>query len=171
MNRTTVLVIDDSPEALEMLNTALSSNGMTVLLALSAAQAFSITEAITPDVFVVDAQMPVMDGFDCCKLLRQRFPLTPILFMTGLTDSESLKKAFDKGANDYLVKPVKPPELITRITFHQQKACDFAALFQALEGANQPLFSVNNSGNISWVTPDIEDTIQALLRFDVRKRC
>ncbi|MCY4044686.1 MAG: response regulator transcription factor [Cellvibrionales bacterium] len=160
---TTVLVIDDSSDALEMLNIALTNAGMTALLAMCAKQGLMIAENLSPDIFVVDAMMPIIDGFTCCEQIRERFPLTPIIFMTGLTDSNSLKKAFDKGANDYLTKPIKPDELITRIRFHQQKARDIASLQQALDNAQQSLCCISSNGRMIWATPQARGYIDAIL--------
>lgn len=73
-----VLVVDDSPESLGMLNATLNEAGLTVLVALDGHQALSIVEKIQPDVILLDAVMPVLDGFDTCLKLRnayQRFLL------------------------------------------------------------------------------------------------
>ena len=74
-----VLVVDDSPESLGMLNATLNKAGLTVLVALSGAQALSIVEKVQPDVVLLDAIMPEMDGFDTCQKLKEKLPSTPIL--------------------------------------------------------------------------------------------
>ena len=65
-----VLVVDDSPESLGMLNVALNSQGYTALVALNGAQALSIAEKIEPDIVLMDAVMPEMDGFETCRRLK-----------------------------------------------------------------------------------------------------
>jgi Response regulator containing a CheY-like receiver domain and an HD-GYP domain len=73
-----VLVVDDSPESLGMLNATLNKAGLTVLVALSGAQALSIVEKVQPDVVLLDAIMPEMDGFDTCQKLKEKLPSTPL---------------------------------------------------------------------------------------------
>jgi DNA-binding response OmpR family regulator len=81
-----VLVVDDSPESLGMLNVALNNQGYIALVALNGAQALSIAEKIEPDVVLLDAVMPQMDGFETCRRLKLKRPNPPRLFMTGLSD-------------------------------------------------------------------------------------
>ena len=116
--KTTVLVVDDSPESLGMINMALDKAGIAVLIALNGQQALNVLQQITPDVVLLDAVMPVMDGFECAHEIRKILPLTPIIFMTGLSEVEDLVKAFDSGGNDYIVKPIHPDELLVRIRQH-----------------------------------------------------
>ena len=91
-NQEVVLVVDDSPESLGMLNIALNTQGYTALVALNGMQALAIIEKIAPDVILLDAIMPEMDGFETCKKLKQVLPNTPIIFMTGLTDTQDVVK-------------------------------------------------------------------------------
>ena len=117
-----VLVVDDSPESLGMLNVALNNQGYTALVALNGAQALSIAEKIEPDVVLMDAVMPEMDGFETCRRLKLQRPNTPIIFMTGLTDVEDVVKGFEAGGIDYVTKPISPDEVIARIKTHIQTA-------------------------------------------------
>ena len=110
-----VLVVDDSPESLGMLNIALNTQGYTALVALNGIQALAIIEKVEPDVILLDAVMPEMDGFETCKRLKKLLPNTPIIFMTGLTDIEDVVKGFEAGGIDYVTKPISPDEVIARI--------------------------------------------------------
>ena len=107
-----VLVVDDSPDSLGMINDALDAAGLTVLVALEGRQAISITNSITPDIILMDAIMPGMDGFETCRLLKAQPHLAhiPIIFMTGLSDTQSIVKSFDAGSVDYIQKPVNCTE-------------------------------------------------------------
>lgn len=115
-----VLIVDDSPDTLGMLNEALENTGMTTLVALEGKQAITIAKKLTPDVILLDAIMPTMDGFETCKHLKSIPALKniPIIFMTGLSDTDSIVKGFSAGGIDYLTKPIKPKELIARIQAH-----------------------------------------------------
>ena len=103
-----VLVVDDSPDSLGMINASLNTAGYTVLVSLNGEQALNIAKQIKPDVVLMDAVMPVIDGFECCVQIRQILPLTPIIFMTGLTEVEHTVKAFECGGSDYITKPINP---------------------------------------------------------------
>ena len=105
-----VLVVDDSPESLGMLNVALNTQGFTALVALNGVQALAIVEKVKPDVILLDAVMPEMDGFETCKKLKEALPNTPIIFMTGLTEIDDVVKGFDAGGIDYVTKPIAPDE-------------------------------------------------------------
>lgn len=160
-NHPIVLVVDDSPDSLGMINSALNQAGYTVLVALNGKQALDIAAQIQPHVVLMDALMPVMDGFECCREMRSQLPLTPIIFMTGLTEVEHVVKAFEVGGNDYITKPIKPEELLARITAHvnNAKLIDHARV--ALDIARQYVLAVNNSGKLLWATPETRDLLEA----------
>jgi DNA-binding response OmpR family regulator/DNA-binding CsgD family transcriptional regulator len=156
-----VLVVDDSPDSLGMINTALDQAGFTVLIALNGTQALAIAEQLQPTVILLDAIMPQMDGFECCPKLRLLLPLTPIIFMTGLTETEHIVKAFEAGGNDYITKPIRPEELIARIRMHAQSARYITNARDALDVARQYVFAVNNEGEILWSTPEAEQMLSS----------
>jgi DNA-binding NarL/FixJ family response regulator len=149
-----VLVVDDSPDSLGMINTALNQAGYTVLVALNGRQALDIVARIEPNVVLMDAVMPVMDGFECCREMRNTLPLTPIIFMTGLTEVEHIVKAFEHGGNDYITKPIKPEELLARITAHITSASMIENARAALDVAKQFVLAVSGMGEILWATPE-----------------
>jgi len=155
-----VLVVDDSPDSLGMINAALNQAGYTVLVSLNGEQALGIAEQIKPDVVLMDAIMPIMDGFECCTRMRQTLPLTPIIFMTGLTEVEHTVKAFECGGNDYITKPIKPEELLARITSHINNAKMIDNARTALDIAKQYVLAVNTMGEIQWATPETLELLQ-----------
>lgn len=154
-----VLVVDDSPESLGMLNVALNTQGYTALVALNGLQALAIAEKVPPDVVLLDAIMPEMDGFETCKRLKALLPNTPIIFMTGLTDVEDIVKGFDSGGIDYVTKPISPDEVIARIKRHIQTAKLALSAQNALDHAGNNVFCVSNEGRLSWATPFVHELI------------
>ena len=122
--RDIVLVVDDSPETLRLLTDALEEAGMTVLVAREGEHALSIVEKVVPDVILMDALMPGADGFETCRRLKQNRALAhvPIIFMTGLTDTEHIIKGLEAGGVDYITKPIVPGELLARIRVHLANA-------------------------------------------------
>lgn len=161
-NNIIVLVVDDSPESLGMLNATLNQAGLTVLVALNGLQALSIVERIQPDVILLDAIMPEMNGFDTCQKLKQRLPATPIIFMTGLDDSAHVLRGFEAGGVDYITKPVVPDEVLARIRVHSYNARLTQSAQVALDYAGQYIFCVNQNGELEWATPQAQQLIKEL---------
>ncbi|MGH1484848.1 MAG: response regulator [Cellvibrionaceae bacterium] len=150
-----VLVVDDSPETLGLLNEALENIGYTVLIALEGKQALTIAEKITPDIILLDAIMPNMDGFETCKRIKANVNLekVPVIFMTGLSDTDSIVKGLEAGGVDYLSKPIKPNELIARMKVHLNNARLANSAHSALDTTGQQLFAINIAGQLQWATP------------------
>lgn len=155
-----VLVVDDSPESLGMLNVALNTQGYTALVALNGIQALAICEKVEPDVILLDAVMPEMDGFETCKKLKVLLPNTPVIFMTGLTDVEDVVKGFEAGGVDYVTKPISPDEVIARIKTHIQTAKLALSAQDALDHVANNVFCVSNEGRLSWATPHVHALIE-----------
>lgn len=165
-DKLTVLVVDDSPESLSMINMALDEAGIAVLIALNGQQAMNVLDQITPDVILLDAIMPVMDGFECARQVRKKLPLTPIIFMTGLSDIEHTVKAFDAGGNDYIVKPIRPEELLVRIRQHSKSTRMLLDAQKALDTLRQHVFCIDKSGRVLWSTPEAQVLLNQYLQQD-----
>lgn len=157
-----VLVVDDSPESLGLLNIALNTQGYTALVALSGLQALAIAEKVEPDVVLLDAMMPEMDGFETCRQLKEILPNTPIIFMTGLTDTEDVIKGFNAGGVDYVTKPISPDEVIARIKRHIETAKLALSAKNALDYAGKNILCVTESGRLSWATPHVHELIDKI---------
>src|ERR1700733_4691158 len=108
--RAIVLVVDDSPNTLRMLTDAIEGAGMTVLVALEGEQALALIDRITPDVILMDAVMPGLDGFEICRRLKRHSVVShvPIIFMTGLSETEDIIKGLDAGGVEYVTKAILP---------------------------------------------------------------
>ncbi|MFT6031297.1 MAG: DNA-binding response OmpR family regulator [Oleiphilaceae bacterium] len=150
-----VLIVDDMPETLSMLNDTLDEAGLKVLVALEGEQALMIAGNIVPDVILLDALMPNMDGFETCRRLKENPDLAhiPVIFMTGLSDTESVLKGFEAGGVDYLTKPIITDQLIARIKAHLSNARLTSSAYAALDSAGQYLISSNLKGDFLWGTP------------------
>ncbi|WP_027328678.1 response regulator transcription factor [Marinimicrobium agarilyticum] len=156
-----VLVVDDAVESIHMLSDALEDEHMTVLVALEGHQALTITQNITPDIILLDALMPQMNGFETCKRLKQNPRLTnvPVIFMTGLSDTEHVVQGLNAGGVDYITKPIKPDELIARMRVHLTNARLTQSAHSALDAAGQYLFAVDRSGTLLWTTPQVQERL------------
>ncbi|WP_017446813.1 DNA-binding response regulator [Gayadomonas joobiniege] len=153
--KSVVLIVDDSPETLSMLNDALDGEDLTILIAMEGQQAVTIAQSIKPDIILMDAIMPNMDGFEACEIIKNNPALkyTPVIFMTGMSDTDHIKKGFMAGGTDYITKPINPDELIVRMMAHLNNARITIHSQQALDTVGQFLLAVNNSGQIEWATP------------------
>jgi DNA-binding response OmpR family regulator/DNA-binding CsgD family transcriptional regulator len=153
--RDLVLVVDDSPETLRLLTDALEEAGMTVLVARDGQHALSIVEKVAPDVILMDAVMPGTDGFATCRKLKQNRALAhvPIIFMTGLSDTEHIIEGLDAGGVDYITKPIVPGELLARIRVHLVNARMAQSARIALDAFGRFLLATSRSGRVLWCTP------------------
>lgn len=151
---TIILVVDDSPDSLGMLNETLEEAGYSVLVALEGKQALTIARRIKPHLVLLDAVMPGMDGFATCEALVRipQMANVPIIFMTGLGDPASIVRGLSSGSVDYLVKPVNPEELLARIDIHLKNARRTSSAYSALDSTGQLLFAVNPVGQLLWAT-------------------
>ncbi|ACB94618.1 response regulator transcription factor [Beijerinckia indica] len=153
--RDIVLVVDDSPETLSFLTDALEAAGATVLIAVDGANALALVERITPDIILMDAVMPGMDGFETCRRLKRDKIVThvPVIFMTALSDTEQIVMGLEAGGVDYVTKPIALDELMARMRVHLTNARETYSARAALDAAGRFLLSVNRLGRVLWSTP------------------
>jgi DNA-binding response OmpR family regulator/DNA-binding CsgD family transcriptional regulator len=158
-----VLVVDDSLDSIHMLNDVLEDAKFTVLVALEGSQALTITRNIRPDIILLDAVMPHMDGFETCKRLKQNPQLAdvPIIFMTGLSDTEHIVMGLGAGGVDYITKPIKADELIARMRVHLANARITQSARNALDSAGQFLLTLDKQGELLWATPQVFELLNS----------
>ena len=151
-----VLIVDDVPENLAVLHDALDESGFTVLVANNGPAALELAAAVVPDIILLDAVMPGMDGFEVCRRLRAQVATRhlPILFMTGLTETEHVLAAFDAGGTDYVAKPVRQSEVLARIAAHLHTAGLMHQARSALDAFGNAVLAVAPEDySIVWQTP------------------
>jgi len=161
--RDIVLVVEDSVDNLGMLMQALEEAGMTVLVAIDGDAALKLVEQITPDIILMDAIMPGMDGFETTRLLKRNDSLShvPVVFMTGLSETEHIVKGLGAGGVDYVTKPVAPDELVARIRVHLANARASQGARMALDATGRYLLAVNSAGELLWATPQAKRLLAA----------
>jgi DNA-binding NarL/FixJ family response regulator len=138
-----------------MLTDALEEAGMTVLVAREGEYALSIIERVLPDIILMDALMPGTDGFETCRRLKQNKALAhvPVIFMTGLSDTEHIIQGLEAGGVDYVTKPLVPGELLARIRVHLANARISHSARTALDAFGRFLLAASHTGRILWCTP------------------
>lgn len=159
--RDIALVVDDSPETLRLLTDALDDANMTVMVALDGESAIRIVAQITPDVILLDAVMSGLDGFETCRRLKQDPALAqvPIIFMTGLAETEHIVRGLEAGGVDYVTKPIVVQEMLARIRVHLTNARMTQSARTALDAAGRFLFAVDREGQIAWATPQARNLL------------
>lgn len=156
LNNDIVLIVDDVPENLALLHDALDEAGYTVLVATNGESALQRARQSRPDVILLDAVMPGMDGFEVARRMKADFATQhiPIVFMTGLTETEHVVAAFAAGGADYVAKPIKPQEVLARIAAHMQNARQMKQARSALDAFGQATVAIRVAdGRLVWQTP------------------
>ena len=151
-----VLIVDDIPENLALLHDALDEAGYTVLVATNGESALERARMSRPDVILLDAVMPGMDGFEVARRLKadEATQAIPIVFMTALTETKHVVAAFGAGVADYVTKPIRPPEVLARIAAHMQNARQMKQARTALDAFGQATLAVREAdGRLLWRTP------------------
>jgi diguanylate cyclase (GGDEF)-like protein len=168
-----ILVADDDKVTRSLLRDFMESEGYRVMEATDGQQCLDAYKTAKPDLVLLDAVMPVMDGFTCCKQLIQiaknnlvlalanfdtsnslnntviskLWDRTPILMITGLDDSESVDRAFEAGASDFVSKPINWAVLRQRV----RRLLQQGQLYKQLEAANQALQKLANVDGLTGV--------------------
>jgi len=136
-----------------------------VLVATDGAQALARAAAADPDIVLLDAVMPGIDGFEVARRLKAG-PETahiPVIFMTGLTETEHVVAAFDAGGVDYVTKPLRPPEVLARMAVHMASARQARQARNALDAYGHATLAVRlvpglagapgGTARVVWQTP------------------
>ena len=132
-----ILLVDDSSDNLRLLSTMLKSQGYTVKKAISGKFALQSMEVIEPDLILLDVNMPEMDGYQVCEILKaqEKYQLTPIIFISASDQLLNKVKAFEVGAIDYITKPFQLEEVLIRV----ENQLNQKRLYQALQRQNSLL--------------------------------
>jgi DNA-binding NarL/FixJ family response regulator len=162
--RDTILVVDDTPETLGFLTDTLDDAGFTVLIATDGESALALVDQITPDLVLMDALMPGMDGFETCRRLKNEKLLShvPVVFMTGLSETEHVVQGLAAGGVDYVTKPIIVEELLARIRVHLTNARIAHGTRVALDATGRFLLATDRSARLLWCTPKAKQLLAGL---------
>ena len=109
-----ILLIEDEDGIIHLINLYLKNEGFTVVVAKDGADGLALHAREQPDLVILDIMLPAIDGFEVCKRIRA-WSQTPILMLTARNSEEDRITGLDLGADDYLVKPFSPRELVSRV--------------------------------------------------------
>jgi putative two-component system response regulator len=115
-----ILAVDDTPSSLRLLNELLSAEGYKVRSAINGELALNAAINHPPDLILLDASMPGLDGFEVCRRLKLEAGLrdVPVIFVSAMSDMQDKLRGFDIGAVDYVTKPFQREELLARVRTH-----------------------------------------------------
>lgn len=152
-----------------MLTDALNLSGMNVEVAKSGREALSAVDRSLPDIVLMDAMMPGLDGFETCQILKAEKGLedVPVIFMTGFDETEHVVRALASGGVDFIAKPVPLDELFARIKVHLANARKARSARKALDKTGRRIVACDPNGAILWTTPQAAQLMaRAGLRAD-----
>lgn len=138
-----ILMVDDNPTNLQVLQATLEGRGYRLLAARDGASTLAVAAKAQPDLILLDIMMPEMDGYEVCRRLKSD-PVTyeiPVIFLSALGQTEDKVKGLEMGAVDYITKPFQPEEVIARVNTHLTLRC----LQRQLQQANAELKELNQN--------------------------
>ena len=121
--RRKILIVEDDPELLEVMRLSLKHEGFSIATAANGIEALKKARSLLPDVMVLDLVLPELDGFAVCETLRKHRTTAGItvIMLTGLSSEFTRYAGFESGADDYVMKPVSPTELVSKIDYWLNK--------------------------------------------------
>ncbi|WP_343682418.1 response regulator transcription factor [Acinetobacter baylyi] len=149
-----ILIVDDVPENLGLLHESLDQAGYRVLVTTDGLSAIEIAHRCLPDMILLDGNMPHMDGFESCLQLKAS-PITqliPVIFMTGLSETEHIVKGFQVGGVDYVTKPLNIEEVLARVKTHLAHAKLLQQQKQVIDATEVAIIALDIQGEMAWQT-------------------
>jgi DNA-binding NarL/FixJ family response regulator len=158
MSGDVVLVVDDMPQTIGPLCRELESGGYAVLVAADGDEALERLALVSPDAILLDAVMPGIDGFETCRRIKAHpeWSHIPVIFMTGLSDTERIVEGFQAGGVDYVVKPVRAEEVLARLSTHLRNARAVRLAREALDIGGHGVLVVDSHARVAWRSPQAQ---------------
>lgn len=156
--RDVLLVVDDAPASLGALCSELEAEGYTVLVAPDGPSALAQLDLVVPDAILLDALMPGLDGFETCRRIKSQpaWAHVPVIFMTGLAETEHIVAGFDSGGVDYVVKPVRAQEVLARLATHVRNARAVRLAREAVDVGGLGVLVLDARGRLAWRSPQAQ---------------
>ncbi len=157
-----ILIVDDAPANLDVLRTMMSQQGYQTFVATSGERALSMARRVRPDLILLDVVMPGMDGLETCRQLKLH-PGTqdiPVIFMSALNDTDDVVAGFDRGAVDYIGKPLRMAEVCARVRTQLQLHANTGSHFEqayrlrlVVDSMSEGLMIIEEDGGIQYSNP------------------
>jgi len=159
-----ILIVDDDGATLSMLRDFVEAEGYLSETAANGEEALLLLDAVPPDIILLDAVMPGLDGFETCRRIKARDGAAhiPVIFMTGLSETEHVVQGLEAGGVDYVTKPLALDALAARIRVHLGNARTTRSALTALDSVGTRLLSCDDGGKIGWATPEAQRLLDEL---------
>ncbi len=157
LSDSTLLIVDDNPENLGVLESFFSEYRCKVVIATSGESALKRLNHVVPDIILLDVILPGINGFETCEIIKEKeeYSDIPVVFMSALTETEDKTQGFKVGAVDFITKPLNKDEVLTRVNTHLTIAKQRIVLEAAVQEKNQELINSNNL--FRQISDNIED--------------
>ena len=161
-----ILVVDDDPLIVRLLQSYLAQDGMTVLAAADGLEAMHVVRRERPDLVVLDLMLPARDGLEVARLMRADEPLAriPLLMLTARVDDADKLAGFALGADDYVTKPFNPRELVMRVRAILRRATGTAPATAVLQVGGLRLDETRHSASLDGSALELTPSEFAILR-------
>ncbi len=155
-----ILIVDDTPANIGVLHKTLEPIGHKIFISSSGLGALNFLENNIPDIILLDIMMPGMDGFEVCEKIieNERTKNIPIIFITAVSETDSIVKGFQLGALDYITKPFRQEEVIARVNTQLR----LKKAMTELRGVNATLESMAYESSNSY--SQLSDQLQAKIK-------
>ena len=156
-----ILIVDDDRETRLMLAKALEQAGFGAISSGDGEHALAMVREARPDLMVLDAVMDGLSGFETCRRLKAQveYAHLPVIFVTGLTETEHVVEGLRAGGADYVTKPIVLEELFARIRVHLAAARLAQSAQTALDVAGRSLLATDAAGRLLWRTPQAAELL------------
>lgn len=150
-----ILIVDDDDDTRMLLRDFVAAEGYAADIASGGEEAELLLDTVRPDLILLDAVMPGLDGFDTCRRIKAHDGAAhiPVIFMTGLTEPEHVVQGLDAGGVDYVTKPLALDALAARIRVHLGNSRATRSALTALDSAGARMIACDSGGKIGWATP------------------
>ena len=162
-----LLIVDDTPQNLQVLGGILREQGYKLSVAQSGVQALEVARRVLPDLILLDVMMPEMDGFEVCRQLKADPAMAeiPVIFLTAKTEAEDVVRGFELGAVDYVGKPFNPPELLQRVQTHLELALLRRDLERQVEEKTSQLLQAQRLESMGQLAAGIAHEVNSPMQF------
>ncbi len=160
-----ILIVDDAPASLGLLQDMLRSQGYRTFVAISGERALDLAQRVQPDLILLDVMLPGLDGLETCRRLKAS-PATadiPVIFVSACSDTDDIVAGFDQGAADYIAKPLRLPEVCARVraqlnfrSASQSSTQQARRLRMIVDGMDEGLMLLGQDGRIQYANPASE---------------
>lgn len=169
-----ILVVDDEVKIVEVVKSYLENRGYSVEVAYNGAEALKVFEKTSPSLVILDLMLPDMSGEEVCKIIRLKSGV-PIIMLTAKIEEEDILKGLDRGADDYIIKPFSPRQLVARVAALLRRTdtifFDLPGSLSSIKGdmvIDTSKYEVRKRGEVINLTPNEYKILTTLFKYPAK---